>query len=389
MTQVGHKHDASVFLQLPDGQGQYHQLVGTAEAPKPIQLPLREVAAKTTHIERLTVSNWLKKQQRFRVEIDITKPERLDSGMTLKGNDYFDLRSDETRDYELELYAHREGPILARVCFRNQVTDEHIVYLVNFKITQCQTTQVVDLTTKVRKSIPYTVRIQNPLNHPVTFTSETRLNELIVPPSFHVPAQAVGSCTFEFQPLKEGSSTGKLTFHSPELGSYFYNLNFTAKTPDPEPVTYFTAALGTAQTKIIRFQNFSKSKTEFTTKTVSPHFTTEKTIQSIQAASSHGSEVTFEVHFEPTKLGKITTTLVITSPVGGEYTFPFTAVCTQPKPQGPFTIRAKSQISIPFKNVFTEVVDFNVHTDHPSFTLQKHTEQIKSKKDNVLRYTKT
>ena len=66
MTTVGQKHDASVFLQLPDGNGQFFQLIGIAEAPKPIQIPLKEVAAKTTHVEKIPVANWMKKQQKFK-----------------------------------------------------------------------------------------------------------------------------------------------------------------------------------------------------------------------------------------------------------------------------------------------------------------------------------
>jgi len=383
MTQSGNKHDASVFLQLPDGNGQFYQLIGIAEHPKPIQIPLKDVAAKSKYIERISVTNWLKQQQRFRVEVEITKPDRVDSGLILKGRDYFDLRSDEIRDYELELYAHREGLIQAKICFRNQQTEEFIVYHVQFKVIQSVTTEVINLTTKVRQTIPYTICIPNPLNHPVTLTSETKVHELIVPPSFQIPANGTGSCTFEFQPLRQGPSTGKLTFHSPDLGSYYYNLNLTAKRPDHESPIHFTTPLGTMQTKTVRFQNFAKQKVEFTTKLSSPHFTTEKSIQCIQAGSSNGSEVTFEVHFEPISCGKVKTDLCLSSNIGGEYTFPLVATCSPPKPQGPFTIRPKSQVSIPFKNVFNEPTEFNLHTDNPVFSLQKHTELIKSKKENV------
>ena len=73
-----------------------------------------------------------------------------------------------------------------------------------------------------------------------------------------------------------------------------------------------------------------------------------------------GTEVTFDLNYEPTSLGKKTTTMVISSPSGGDYTFPLVGTCTEPKPQGPFTIRAKSSCMIPFKNIFNKPTEFNM-----------------------------
>ena len=381
MTTVGQKHDASVFLQLPDGNGQFFQLIGIAEAPKPIQIPLKEVAAKTTHVEKIPVTNWMKKQQKFRVEIEITKPERAESGIYLKGKDYFDIGADESSAYVVELYCYRECQVAARITFRNQVTKEYLTYQVQFKVSQStNATDNISLVTQVRKSVPYTLQLENPLSHPVTLTTETKLSEILLPSSFQIPAQAIGSCTFEFQPLKEGVTVGKLTFNSSDLGSYFYNLTLTAKAANSEPPTKFTTTLGRTQTKIVRFQNFAKQKTEYISRLESNQFTCDKNISTIQGASPNGTEATFEVHYEPVKIGSLKTNLVIQSPIGGRYTFPLVATCLPPKPQGPFTIRGKSQISIPFKNVFFEATEFALQTDEPSFTVLKQTELIKSKK---------
>ena len=125
-----------LFLQLPDGNGQFHQLSGTAETPKPITLPTREIPAKTTHIEKIEIENWLKKQQRFRVDIEVIKPEKVDSTFTLKGNDYFDIRSNEIRNYELEVNAYKEGVYSVKITLRNSKTEEFLTYILNIKITQ-------------------------------------------------------------------------------------------------------------------------------------------------------------------------------------------------------------------------------------------------------------
>ena len=85
MTLNGRKHHGSVFFPLPDGSGLYHQLIGTAEAPKQIALPTREVPCKSRFTEVLQITNWLKKKQRFRVQVDMVKPDKLDAATTLKG----------------------------------------------------------------------------------------------------------------------------------------------------------------------------------------------------------------------------------------------------------------------------------------------------------------
>jgi hydrocephalus-inducing protein len=54
-------------------------------------------------------------------------------------------------------------------------------------------------------------------------------------------------------------------------------------------------------------------------------------------------------------------------------------MCTAPKPQGPYTVRAKSSIPVPFKNIFLSAVEFKLMIDNPLFTV-KPTETIKSKK---------
>ena len=81
-------------------------------------------------------------------------------------------------------------------------------------------------------------------------------------------------------------------------------------------------------------------------------WSTEKNVTAAPASSGSGTEVTFDVTFEPINLGPARGNLTLTSPIGGEYSFPLEGFCDPPKPQGPFVIRNKSNVSIPFKNVF-------------------------------------
>ena len=145
MTHINRKHQATVFLPLPDGNGLLHTFIGTAEPPKQIIMPTREVPCKTKHTEVLHVLNWLKKRQRFRVQIEMNKsdgrtlenrtvgsgqrpttqmeqhnvdqqkPIKQETATALTGLDYIDVPASEKRGYTLNFFAHKEGIVQAKV----------------------------------------------------------------------------------------------------------------------------------------------------------------------------------------------------------------------------------------------------------------------------------
>ena len=101
------------------------------------------------------------------------------------------------------------------------------------------------------------------------------------------------------------------------------------------------------------------------------------------SAASGGSEVNFEVIFEPSRLGESRTTLYVSSAVGGEYVFPIYGHCLPPKPQGPYTIKAGGNVTIPFKNIFSQSTAFSFHIDNPVFGV-KPSETIRAKKTHSI-----
>lgn len=112
-------------------------------------------------------------------------------------------------------------------------------------------------------------------------------------------------------------------------------------------------------------------------------FHCDKTITAAPG-SSGGSEVGFDITFEPSRLGETRGTLTLHSPLGGEYTFPLFGTCIAPKPQGPYTIKAGSTTSIPFRNIFSHTTAFIFQVDNPSFSC-KPGDQIRGKKThNVI-----
>ena len=70
-------------------------------------------------------------------------------------------------------------------------------------------------------------------------------------------------------------------------------------------------------------------------------------------------------------------TLILSSPIGGDYTIPLIGTCLPPKPQGPFTVKSNTNTGISFKNVFTSALTFSFAIDNPLFHVTKPTETLK------------
>lgn len=56
--------------------------------------------------------------------------------------------------------------------------------------------------------------------------------------------------------------------------------------------------------------------------------------------------------------------------LGGDYAIPLQGHCLEPKPQGPYTIKAGGSINIPFRNIFHQTKQFSFSVDNPAFTVK-------------------
>nr|XP_014334844.1 PREDICTED: hydrocephalus-inducing protein homolog [Bos mutus] len=343
------KHQGTLFFPLPDGTGWLYMLHGTSELPKAVANIYREVPCKTPYTELLPVTNWLNKPQRFRVIVEILKPEKPDLSVTLKGLDYIDVLSSSKKDYKLNFFSYKEGLYTAKVIFRNEVTNEFLYYTLSFRVIPSGVIKTIEMVSPVRQSTSAFIKVENPLPYMVTFSTECRMPDISLPSQFVVPANSEGTFTFEFQPLKAGETFGKLTLHNSELGYYPYELNLKALPALPEKPVHFQAVLGSGQSIFAKFTNYTRQKTEYYCRTDCPDFHTEKVIYAAPGAQG-GTEVSVEVYFEPSHLGESKGILTLSSLAGGEYTIPLFGVALAPKPQGPFLIRAGYSIVIPLKN---------------------------------------
>ncbi|XP_021488188.2 hydrocephalus-inducing protein homolog [Meriones unguiculatus] len=376
------KHQGTLFFPLPDGTGWLYALHGTAELPKAVANIYREIPCKTLHVELLPISNWLNKPQRFRVIVEMLKPEKTDLSVTLKGLDYIDVLSGSKKDYKLNFFSYREGLYTAKVIFRNEVTNEFLFYTVSFRVIPSGIIKTIQMTIPVRQSVSASIKLENPLPYSVTFSTECKLSDISLPSQFAVPANSDGTFSFEFQPLKAGESMGRLALHNSDLGYYQYELILKALPAPPEKPVHFQTVLGSNQSIFAKFINYTRQKTEYYCRTDCPDFHTERVINAAPGAQG-GTEVSVEVFFEPSHLGETKGILSLSSMAGGEYIIPLFGLALPPKPQGPFLIRAGYNIIIPFKNVFLHAANFSFIVENPAFTIRA-AEAVRPKKINNI-----
>ncbi|XP_016051807.1 PREDICTED: hydrocephalus-inducing protein homolog [Miniopterus natalensis] len=379
------RHQGTLFFPLPDGTGWLYALHGVSEPPKAIASIYREVPCKTPYTELLPITNWLNKPQRFRVIVEILKPEKPDISVTLKGLDYIDVLSESKKDYKLNFFSHKEGLYSAKVIFRNEVTNEFLHYMVSFRVIPSGIIKTIEMVSPVRQSTSASVKVDNPLPYSVTFATECRVPDINLPSQFVVPPNSEGTFSFEFQPLRAGETCGRLALHNSDLGYYQYELNLKAMPALPEKPIHFQTVLGSGQSIFAKIINYTRQKTEYYCRTDCLDFHTEKVISAAPGAQG-GTEVSVEVYFEPSHLGETKGTLSLSSIAGGEYVIPLFGMALPPKPQGPFLIRAGYNIIIPFKNVFYQAVTFSFIVENPAFSIRAMDSVRPKKVNNITVY---
>ncbi|KAJ3047832.1 hypothetical protein HK097_011139 [Rhizophlyctis rosea] len=371
----GGRHEGSIFFPLPDGTGLLHKLYGTADKPNPISTITREVPCKTSYTELLPVSNWLKRPQRFKAFIELGKP---DPSVVIRGHDFIDVPAELDKEYKLTFYAYKEGVTNVKVMFRNEQTQEYAFYLINFKSTAPGVMSTIEMSTVVRQVCVKEVAVYNPLSVPAVFAVTYSHPDVTLPHTFTVAPKAEFTCPVEFLPLQPRETTTRISFNSPELGMYQYDLRLISTAAGPERSLHFKVGLGASQTQIFRFLSFAKAKTEYSCRIDHPDFVVEKSV-SAGSATTGGVELTVDVTYEPSKIGDARTQLVVSSPTGGDYICPLYGHCVAPQPQGPITVKAGASTSLPFKNVFTSTATFHFVVDNPAFQV-KAAETIGAKK---------
>ncbi|XP_077372587.1 hydrocephalus-inducing protein homolog [Festucalex cinctus] len=382
MTVDGKKHLGSVFFSFPNGAGMLYSLQGTAEPPKAESTIVHELPAKTHHTQILPVTNWLSKQKRFLVIIEFLTPENPDTTVSLKGREYIDVPALSKKDYKIHFYTFREGQYNAKVTFLNEASREYLFYIVNFKVTSPMELSTIELVSNVREKTSATIEVENPLTTAICLSVDCKCPDISAPSQHTVPGMSKGALTFDYQPLRVGEMTSRLSLFCSELGYFHYGLLLRALPQPPEKTIQFSASLGTSHSVAVKFLNFSHFKTEYTCKTDCPAFFVNKPVAALPGNQT-GSQVSVEVCFEPYQLGEVNGQLHLSSGIGGEYIFLLRGVGHPSKTQGPFNIRNGRNTTIHFKNVFLQTTVFTFQVDNPCFTV-KAADTMLSKKTQVI-----
>eukprot|EP00698_Gefionella_okellyi_P022526 TRINITY_DN7486_c0_g1_i1.p1 TRINITY_DN7486_c0_g1~~TRINITY_DN7486_c0_g1_i1.p1 ORF type:complete len:4186 (-),score=1237.39 TRINITY_DN7486_c0_g1_i1:99-12656(-) len=367
MTKAGEPHKCTAFFPLPDGTAVMYTLVGTADAPDSAGAVSKEFPAKTQGTIPLQVKNWLRKPQRFKVDIAIEKP---DPSTTLKGLDFFDVPASLEREYRLSFFAFKEGVTNAKVTFIAEGSSEYVVYNVSVKATAPAVIGTVSLDTPVRQKAVQQVTVTNPLDTDVALACSADKPEVSVPVKVTVPARGEAKVDVSYMPTVPGAGSGKLKLVSTELGTFMYDLQLKALAPLAEKVLQFKASLGTTHVQTYRFTHYSKQKVDFACAVTQGTFAVDPKLSANPATSDAGIEVEVTITYEPYEMGESKDTLKITSPAAGEYIIPLHGVCVQPKPQGPFVVKSGGSIQIPFKNVFNAQKEYKITVDNANFVVK-------------------
>ncbi|KAJ3260794.1 hypothetical protein HK103_007357 [Boothiomyces macroporosus] len=371
----GGRHEGSIFFPMPDGTGQLYKLSGVADKVLPSGNINREIPCKTSFTETLSISNWLRRSQRFKVITEFVKP---DPSVVFKGYEYVDLSPQLTKDYKFTFYSYREGVTTFKVIFKNETTQEYIFYNINYKSTPPGVISTLEITTPIRQLQTREIVVSNPLPAPVVFTGSCNNSEITLPHTFTIQPKSDTPVVVEFLPLQPKETLSRVVLNSNELGTYQYDLKLNALPAGMERSMHFKVGLGGLQVQTFRFMSYCKAKTDYVCKLESPEFFVEKSI-SAPAATNGGVEISVDITYEPSRLGDTRTQLIISSPAGGDYVCPLFGHCTAPKPQGPILIRPGVASVLPFKNVFSTTATFNCVVDNPAFQI-KATETIAPKK---------
>ncbi|UJR14639.1 hypothetical protein I4U23_001632 [Adineta vaga] len=383
------KHTGTLFFPLPDGNGLLYNVAGSADSPRAAGKFLREVPCKTPYVELLSVENWLKKPQRFRVTHEVTKQDRPEVATTIKYLEFLDVAPKSKRDFKLHFYSYKECVQQIKLIFRNEQTQEYLWYDITFKSVMdkrnAPTTGNIELTTHVRQQATHDIILENPLPHKVTFQGQCTHPDILLPPEHvSIPANSQGSYNITYMPLKAGKVETRLEIHSAELGLYTYMLSLNALPARPERTIYFKAPLGGSQILSAKFTSYARTKTDYICKIDHPDFMVDRTVTAAPSSSPSTMEVGVDVTYEPSQLGDVRATLTISSSSGSDYTFPLVGLGELPKPQGPFTIKSGGNTTITFKNVFAQSLTYTFNVDNPLFHITKSQELIQARKSHRI-----
>jgi hydrocephalus-inducing protein len=244
--------------------------------------------------------------------------------------------------------------------------------------------ETISVESPVRQTARYIITVENPLTPdiPVAMGSlakpadwwscdspYVKLNELSP-----LSGNNEGTFEVEYRPLKPTAQPTEhlLTIITKELGTCKYKLIVKASPPLLKQVLRFDAPLGSMQSESFIFRAYNTANCSFACSVKKPDSFTVQTPLAVPAVAGgwDGEDARLNVVFEPTVIGEVRDTLLVTSPEGGEYLCELIGNCTAPMPQGPFNlVQGGGAVDIPFRNCFSSQSTWTFSVDSSAYRI--------------------
>jgi len=378
--QDAEKHMGSLFFALPDGSALLFNLEGVAKGPEPEARGEYSCNAKEMLTIPLPVKNWLKRPQKFTV--DITLADENDEGAStstfLSGANQIDVPSNATRDYPLRFFSYKEGVRAAVLKFTNIESGEYLYHEIAVKVGEAGVQESYKIEAPIRQVAKKIITIDNPLGRDKTVTFKedwwkcendcVRLSRL-----GEMSGNKEGTFELEYRPLLLGATEKcQLMFDIEELGTYKYDLELVALPTSANYKLAFECPLGGKQTESFTFRSYNGGgSVEYDCGVEKPKFFTINSKVKTEPCENiwDGQDVKVTVEFEPEGLGEVRDVLKVRHPKFGEYECELIGKCKPQLPQGPFIIESGGSKDVDFRNIFDEALDFSFVVDDPQFTV--------------------
>ncbi|KAI5632180.1 hydrocephalus-inducing protein [Phthorimaea operculella] len=368
-------HEAQVLFSPIGESALFVTLIGAAMHPNPNAVMDVTVEAKKSHTETLAVYNITEKPELYIVATELIKvvPEKFDGYYEIKFPDMVRVWGEAQGTCLWTFICYEECQMNLRVMFVNEETREYQFYEINVKVTPSTIVDTIRFTCRARESTQKELDIYNPLSKDCSFNVVG--GKLHCDETVHVARQSVGKLILTYSPLVVGEFEDILTVDNYLIGTYTYKI-IAVCLPAKEKTLEYSAPLGSSNPIRLRICNKSDKHASFVATTNHPSIQLEKNYD--LGAFERGK---FLVWFEPTELGHQQARVVFSSDLAGEFVFNLNLTATEPKPQGPFDVKAGSYTFVKFKNVFDETHTFRIFVDREEFSVKTQIEQIKSKRE--------
>lgn len=284
--------------------------------------------------------------------------------------------------------SYTEGQSKGTITFTNPLTGEYAFFELTAKTTMPEVLETIAVESPVRQTARYIITVENPLpkDVPVAMGSVAKpadwwscdspyvkLNELAA-----LSGNNEGTFEVEYRPLKPTQQPTEhlLTIMTKELGTFKYKLVVKATPPLLKQVLRFDAPLGSMQSESFIFHAYNLASSNYACSVKKPEYFTVQNSLTVGpvAGGWEGEDTRLNVVFEPTVIGEMRDTLMVTSPEGGEYLCELIGNCTAPMPQGPYTVtQGAGPVEIPFRNCFSTSSTWTFSVDSPAFRVSAPT----------------